>query len=451
MESDDENVDETVQGPLDDDGQPHGFCTITYSSHDRFEGHFVHGEKNGRGKFFFFDGREAIQGLILGKAPGDDGFTADFYKVAVDVLSPKLTELFNEIIQSGQLSPTMNMAKITELLKAGKDPLECASYRPISLLNVDCKVYAKILTNRLEKILPALVHEDQIGFVQGRTIAQFMRKLMNLIHIANTNDVPTVTLSLDAEKAFDRVEWPYLFADRGSLVGEVNEEGELTGEKAAYLYPDGKTALYGKFIDAEMIETRLATLTSVSEGRPHFELAPSSHVYSFDKSTPSCISTTALVPDPYESERVCVAESLILSAGEGLFAKVAAGPNTVMSFYNGVRITHQEVDNRDWALNGNTISLDEETVLDVPAPYNDTKKYCASLGHKANHSFTPNCIYDTFVHPRFGSIKCIRTIGAVEKDEELTVAYGYDHSPPGKSGPEAPEWYQQDLKNHQAN
>lgn len=41
--------------------------------------------------------------------------------------------------------------------------------------------------------------------------------------------------------------------------------------------------------------------------------------------------------------RVYVAESLISSAGEGLFSKIAVGPNTVMSFYNGVRITHQEV------------------------------------------------------------------------------------------------------------
>lgn len=77
-------------------------------------------------------------------------------------------------------------------------------------------------------------------------------------------------------------------------------------------------------------------------------------------------------------------------------------------------------------------------------------KYCASLGHKENHFFTPNCIYDIFVHPRFGPIKCIRTLRAVEAEEELTVAYGYDHSPPGKSGPEAPEWYQVELKAFQA-
>lgn len=49
--------DSLSPGHLDDDGLPHGFCTVTYSSTDRFEGNFVHGEKNGRGKFFFFDGR----------------------------------------------------------------------------------------------------------------------------------------------------------------------------------------------------------------------------------------------------------------------------------------------------------------------------------------------------------------------------------------------------------
>lgn len=58
-----------------------------------------------------------------------------------------------------------------------------------------------------------------------------------------------------------------------------------------------------------------------------------------------------------------------------------------------------QVDSRDWALNGNTISLDEDTVIDVPQPFDAILRYCASLGHKANHSFTPNCRYDLWVHP----------------------------------------------------
>ncbi|KAI4879319.1 hypothetical protein NFI96_022624 [Prochilodus magdalenae] len=238
--------------------------------------------------------------------------------------------------------------------------------------------------------------------------------------------------------------WVY-YPDRGCVVGEVNEEGEMTGKAVAYVYPDGHTALYGSFVDGELIEARLATLTNQENGRPHFSVDPDSPVYSYDKSTPSCIASHKMLPDPYESQRVYVGQSLISGAGEGLFAKTDTDADTVMAFYNGVRITHTEVDGRDWSLNGNTISLDEDTVIDVPEPFNLTENYCASLGHKANHSFTPNCKYDPFVHPRFGPIKCIRTIRKIQKDEELTVAYGYDHEPSGKSGPEAPDWYKREL------
>lgn len=66
--------------------------------------------------------------------------------------------------------------------------------------------------------------------------------------------------------------------DGGSLVGEVNEDGEMTGEKIAYVYPDERTALYGKFIDGEMLEGKLAALVSTEEGRPHFDLMPGSRL-----------------------------------------------------------------------------------------------------------------------------------------------------------------------------
>ncbi|XP_040187136.1 histone-lysine N-methyltransferase SETD7 [Rana temporaria] len=358
MDSDEENVEETVEGQLDDDGLPHGFCIVGYSSTDRFEGHFVHGEKNGRGKFFFFDGSTL------------EGFYVD------DALQGQGVYTYED---GGVLHGTYVDGELNG---------------PAQEFDTDGKLIFK---------------------------GQYKDNIRHGIC------------------------WTY-YPDGGSLVGEVNEDGEMTGNKIAYVYPDGSTALYGKFIDGEMLEGKLAFVTSVEEGWPHFEIVHEGKVYSFDKSTSSCISTSPLLPDLYEYERVYVADSLISNAGEGLYAKVAAGPNTVMSFYNGVRITHQEVDSRDWSLNGNTISLDEETVIDVPEPYRTITKYCASLGHKANHAFTPNCMYDLFVHPRFGPIKCIRTILAVEKDEELTVAYGYDHTATGKNSPEAPEWYQQQLK-----
>lgn len=64
--------------------------------------------------------------------------------------------------------------------------------------------------------------------------------------------------------------------DRGAVVGEVNEEGEMTGEKVAYVYPDGRTALYGSFVEGELIESRLTTLVSPDSGQPHFEVVPNS-------------------------------------------------------------------------------------------------------------------------------------------------------------------------------
>uniref|UniRef100_A0A2K5RCC3 Histone-lysine N-methyltransferase SETD7 n=1 Tax=Cebus imitator TaxID=2715852 RepID=A0A2K5RCC3_CEBIM len=343
MDSDDEMVEEAVEGHLDDDGLPHGFCTVTYSSTDRFEGNFVHGEKNGRGKFFFFDG-STLEGYYV-----DDALQGQGVYTYED----------GGVLQGTYVDGELNG--------------------------------------------PAQEYDTD-----GRLIFKGQYK-DNIRH---------------------GVCWIY-YPDGGSLVGEVNEDGEMTGEKIAYVYPDERTALYGKFIDGEMIEGKLATLMSTEEGRPHFELMPGNSVYHFDKSTSSCISTNALLPDPYESERVYVAESLISSAGEGLFSKVAVGPNTVMSFYNGVRITHQEVDSRDWALNGNTLSLDEETVIDVPEPYNHVSKYCASLGHKANHSFTPNCIYDIAQKNHLGMCKRCRFWAPLPKIPHLDQELWAEHRKAG--------------------
>ncbi len=100
-------------------------------------------------------------------------------------------------------------------------------------------------------------------------------------------------------------------------------------------------------------------------------------------------------------------------------------------------MTHKQNDKRDWKECDNAISLDEEFVIDVPKPYHLLNEYCASLGHKANHAFPPdnNCIYyPYFNHPIFGKIKCLKSVKAIEKDEEILVDYGYDEN-------DAPSWY----------
>ena len=230
-----------------------------------------------------------------------------------------------------------------------------------------------------------------------------------------------------------------------TLTGVVNGEGLLSGNDIIYVYPDHRTALVGVFEDGIMKGAKAATLASsdmTGDVMPRFEYRTDyPETLEFDQSTHDCISRNPLVPDHYEQDRVCVAPSSIPGAGEGLFAKRDLDADTVASFYNGVRLSHEEVDGRDWSLNDNTISLDDEVVIDVPQGWSSVERYCASLGHKANHSSDPNCKYDHFVHPRFGPIKCVRTLRHVPAGEELTCDYGYHHKLPGSEIDDLPSWF----------
>lgn len=63
----------------------------------------------------------------------------------------------------------------------------------------------------LEKVISSLIHLDQVGFIAGRHSAYNMRRLFHVMSEALSLQHPAVVISLDAEKAFDRIEWSYLF------------------------------------------------------------------------------------------------------------------------------------------------------------------------------------------------------------------------------------------------
>lgn len=73
-------------------------------------------------------------------------------------------------LRDGALPDTMSEAVIVVIPKPGKDPEICKSYRPISLINVDAKFLAKILATQLNRVITALVHADQSGFIPGRVM-----------------------------------------------------------------------------------------------------------------------------------------------------------------------------------------------------------------------------------------------------------------------------------------
>ncbi len=153
----------------------------------------------------------AILCLQSGKSPGPDGFPAEFFKAFSPLLTSHLSAVLSDSFKQGNLPTSFYEACITLIAKKDKDPTECSSYRPISLLNVDTKILAKVLARRLESILPSVISEDQTGFVKNRHSYFNIRRLFDILY-SPSDGAPECILSLDAEKAFDRVEWAYLFA-----------------------------------------------------------------------------------------------------------------------------------------------------------------------------------------------------------------------------------------------
>lgn len=79
------------------------------------------------------------------KAPGSDGLPLEFYTPFQEVVTPKLQALYTHIFDSATLPSSMGEALIVLIPKPGKDPLFPESYHPISLLQLDVKILAKIL------------------------------------------------------------------------------------------------------------------------------------------------------------------------------------------------------------------------------------------------------------------------------------------------------------------
>lgn len=96
---------------------------------------------------------QAISKLQCSKCPGQDGSPVEFYRKFMPRLAPLMVNMYKHSLEVGSLPPSLLQASIPLILKKDKDPLQCGSYRPISLLNVDYKILAKLLAMRVDNHL----------------------------------------------------------------------------------------------------------------------------------------------------------------------------------------------------------------------------------------------------------------------------------------------------------
>uniref|UniRef100_A0A670JT87 Reverse transcriptase domain-containing protein n=1 Tax=Podarcis muralis TaxID=64176 RepID=A0A670JT87_PODMU len=169
----------------------------------------------------------AMQNMQLGKSPGPDGLTSKYYKTLKDYLIQPLKEVCNEIMEGKKAPKSWKEAFITLIPKLESEKTQLKNYRPISLLNVDYKIFADILANRLKRVLNEVIHKDQAGFLPGRHLSDNVRNIIDILELLQTNiNTRAVLIFIDAEKAFDNISWSFMKKTlKGMGVGRGFENG----------------------------------------------------------------------------------------------------------------------------------------------------------------------------------------------------------------------------------
>ena len=139
------------------------------------------------------------------KVPGMNGLPKEFYVTFFTKLKPYLLALSDEILESKELNESAQKGVIALLPKPNKDRLFLKSWHPLTMLNTDYKLLAKILAERMKNVLPTIISEEQTGFMAGRDICENLRKTMETIEFANHKNKAGIIISIDFEKCFDRV------------------------------------------------------------------------------------------------------------------------------------------------------------------------------------------------------------------------------------------------------
>lgn len=127
-----------------------------------------------------------------------------------------MTFVLNERFRLGILTDSQRES-LLRLIHKKDDKRLPANWCPISLLNTDYKLASKVITERLKSVIASVVHSDQTCGVPGRSIFSDLQLVRDLLDMINKTDETGILVTLDQEKAFDRVDHGFLLRTLAKL------------------------------------------------------------------------------------------------------------------------------------------------------------------------------------------------------------------------------------------
>ncbi|WRX14697.1 Reverse transcriptase domain - like 10 [Theobroma cacao] len=155
--------------------------------------------------------KDVVFNIDKDSVAGPDGFSSLFYQQCWDIIKQDLLEAMLDFFKG---TPMPQGVTSTTLVLLPKKPNSCqwSDFRPISLCTVLNKIVTKLLANRLSKILPSIISENQSGFVNGRLISDNILLAQELVSKLDAKARGgNVALKLDMAKAYDRLNWDFLY------------------------------------------------------------------------------------------------------------------------------------------------------------------------------------------------------------------------------------------------
>ena len=151
----------------------------------------------------------ALHELNGEKSPGPDGYTVAFWQFSWETIKGEVMFVFKDFFVSSKFVKSLNSTFIVMVpKKEGADDFK--DFRPISLVGSLYKLIAKVLGNRLKKVMSRLVNKAQNAFVEGRQILDASLIANEVIDSMTRRKEKGILCKFDVEKAYDKLNWKFL-------------------------------------------------------------------------------------------------------------------------------------------------------------------------------------------------------------------------------------------------